>query len=49
MNYAELVWIKAVQRCSFTREIQYLKSATFPCPVLVNQFGLFLDDQQVLL
>ena len=48
MNYAELLWIKAVQGNSFAREIQYLKSPTFPCPVLVNQFGLFLDDQQVL-
>ena len=45
MNYAELLWIRAVQRCSFPREMQYLKS---PCPVLVNQFRLFLDDQQVL-
>ena len=23
-------------------------SPTLPCPILVNQFGLFLDDQQVL-
>ena len=48
MNNAELVWIKSVQLCSFGREIQYLISPTSPCPILVNQFGLFLDDQQVL-
>ena len=48
MNNTELVWIRAIQRYSFACEIQYLKSPTFPCPVLVNQFGLFLDDQQVL-
>ena len=38
MNYAELLWIRAVQRCLLAREIQYLKSPTFPCPVLVNHF-----------
>ena len=48
MNNAELVWIKSVQLCSFGQEIQYLISPTSPCPILVNQFGLFLDDQQVL-
>ena len=48
MNYAELVWIKAVQCCSFGHEIHFLTSPSSPCPALVHQFGLFLDDQQVL-
>ena len=48
MNDAEQVWIKSVQLCSFGQEIQYLMSPTSSCPILVNQFGLFLDDQQVL-
>ena len=48
MNNAELLWIKAVQYCSFGREIHYLVSLTSPRPILVNQFGLFLDEQQVL-
>ena len=48
MYNAELVCIKSVQLGSFGREIQYLTSLTSPCPILVNQFGLFLDDQQVL-
>ena len=33
---------------SFACEIQYLFSQCFPCPLLVKQFGLFLDDQKVL-
>ena len=48
MSDAELVRIKSIQLCSFGREIQYLMSLTLPCPILVNQFGLFLDDQQAL-
>ena len=42
----ELLWIKTVKRCSFGREIHHLNSPTSPCPVLVNQFGLFLDNSR---
>ena len=48
MKQAELLRIKAVQRSAFAHEIQYLISQSFPCPLLVKQFGLFLDEQKVL-
>ena len=48
MNQSELLWIKSVQQSIFAREIQYLCSCVGQCPLLVKQFGLFLDDQEVL-
>jgi len=47
MNQSELLWIKSVQRSIFACEIQYLCSCVGQCPLLVKQFGLFLDDQEV--
>lgn len=44
----ELCGTSTVQHCSFSCEIHYLNFPTSPCPILVNQLGLFLDDQQVL-
>ena len=38
MNYAELLWIKAVQGCSFSSEIQYLKSPTFSWSIILGYF-----------
>ena len=44
----EIFWIQAVQQGSFEREIQFLLKPTGACPQLVNQFGFFIDDDQLL-
>ena len=45
---SETFWIQAVQQGSFEQEIQFLLKPTGACPQLVNQFGLFIDDDQLL-
>ena len=41
---AELHWIKGIQQESFQAEIRYLHTSRAPKPPLVDQFGLFIDD-----
>ena len=48
MSRSETLWIQAVQQCSFEREIQFLLKPTRACPQLVDQFSLFVDNDQLL-
>ena len=48
MSRSETLWIQAVQQCSFEREIQFLLKPTGACPQLVDQFSLFVDNDQLL-
>ena len=45
---SEILWIQSVQQVSFEREMQFLLKPTGVCPQLVNQFGLFLDNDQLV-
>ncbi|XP_065894371.1 uncharacterized protein [Dysidea avara] len=45
---AEALWIRTIQKLSFDCEFCYLLKPLGPCPPLIDQFGLFLDDKQVL-
>ena len=48
MSRSETLWIQAVQQCSFERETQFLLKPTGACPQLVDQFSLFVDNDQLL-
>lgn len=49
LNRAEVLWIRCVQAQAFEKEIAYLKgSTTTGKSPYVDQFGLFLDDQNLL-
>ena len=46
---AELIWVKSIQSSTFAKEIQFLKRKERRTPpIMVSQFGLFLDDQETL-
>ena len=47
---AQSLWIRSVQQVSFPNEISFVssKNANSSIPILVNQFGLFLDGDYVL-
>jgi len=49
LNRAEILWMCCVQAQAFEREIVYLKgSTTTGKPHYIDQFGLFLDGQNLL-
>ena len=48
MAEAETLWIRSIQLSSFDRECQYVLSTSGSRPPLVDQFGLFFDEAQVL-
>jgi len=49
LNKAEVLWICCIQAQAFEREIAYLKgSTTTGKPHYIDQFGLFLDGQNLL-
>jgi len=45
---AEAAWIISVQLRCFEIEIQYLLTHKGACPILIHQFSLFLDDNQLM-
>ena len=49
LEKAELLWIRSIQRGAFENEIKYLRSNSIHGKLLyIEQFGLYLDEQQVL-
>ena len=49
LQYAELSWVCHIQAKSFVKEFEYLRSpGNQPAPTYVQQFGLFLDDNNVM-
>ena len=49
INAAEALWLRSIQASSFLAEMAYLKSKVKQTPPpLVTQFGLFIDDLDVL-
>lgn len=49
VSEAETIWIKSVQTESFKGEVDFLRDRKrFNVPRLVQQFGLFLDEKNVL-
>lgn len=48
INKSERVWIQAIQQGSFKGEIQFLLKPTGARPLLVGQFALFIDDDQLV-
>ena len=49
LQYAELSWVCHIQAKSFVKEMEYLRSpGNQPAPTYVQQFGLFLDDNNVM-
>ena len=50
MKRAELMWIRSIQGASFGKEVEFVTSenAKTIAPIYVQQFGLFLDDDNVL-
>ena len=48
MNKAELVWLRSVQHRAFNDEICFLKQLTRKKPLYVSQFGLYLDEDQLI-
>ena len=45
----ELSWVCHIQAKSFVKELEYLRSpGKQPAPTYVQQFGLFLDDNNVM-
>ena len=49
LQYAELSWVCHIQAKSFVKELEYLRSpGNQPAPTYVQQFGLFLDDNNVM-
>ena len=48
INKSEMVWIRAVQQSSFKGEIQFLLKPAGAHPLLVGQFALFIDDDQLV-
>ena len=49
IEFAELAWIKSIQRSSFAKELNYLihNPKTLP-PQYVQQFGLYKDKNEIL-
>ena len=45
---AERHWIRGIQYQYFQREISYLQRNRTPKPLLVDQFGLFIDEHQIV-
>ena len=45
---AEAAWIMSVQQSCFNWEIQFLFTHKCACPILVYQFDLFIDDEQLI-
>ncbi|CAB4022910.1 RNA-directed DNA polymerase from mobile element jockey, partial [Paramuricea clavata] len=49
INAAENIWIRSIQNVSFPSEIEYLSSKSQgSIPNRVRQFGLFIDEQELL-
>ena len=49
INAAENIWIRSIQNVSFPSEIEYLLSKSQgSIPNRVRQFGLFIDEQELL-
>jgi len=48
LTEAEQVWIRSVQKQVFYNEIRFLRHKTYPQPVTINQFGLYLDEKQII-
>ena len=49
LQYTELSWVRYIQATSFVRELEYLRSSgKQPILTYVQQFGLFLDDNDVM-
>ena len=49
LQYAELSWVCHIQAKSFVKELEYLRNpGNQPAPTYVQQFGLFLDDNNVM-
>ena len=44
----ELVWIHFVQGEAFPEEIIFLKQSTIKKPLYVRQFGLYLDEENLV-
>ena len=44
----EILWIRSIQYLSFDHELQYLLNSNGTRPLLINQFGLFIDAERVL-
>ena len=45
---AELVWIRSVQEQCFWEEIRFLKQSSGKKPLYVKQFGLYLDNDDLI-
>ena len=49
LQHAELSWILHIQAKSFVKELDYLRGpGKQQTPTYVQQFGVFLDDKNVL-
>ena len=48
INRAETYWIRTIQAKSFASEINFLRNRNQSKPLRVEQFALFLDDEQIL-
>ena len=48
LEKAEIVWIHSVQGQSFPEEIIFLKQSTMKKPLSVRQFGLYLDEENLI-
>ena len=49
LQHAEVSWICHIQTKLFVKELEYLRSnGKLPTPTYVEQFGLFLDDKNIM-
>ena len=49
LQHAEVSWICHIQTKLFVKELEYLRSnGKLPTPTYVQQFGLFLDDKNIM-
>ena len=48
ISEAERHWIRCIQHKNFQEEIRYLQTNRPPKPILYDQFGLFMDHNQVV-
>ena len=48
INLAERYWIQSIQLEEFSMEISYLQARQATKPIRVDQFGLYLDESQIL-
>ena len=48
IKLAERQWIRGIQHQSFQAEIRYLQTNRALKPLLVHQFGLFIDEIQIM-